>query len=202
MTIRDKQANIYEEQLELEMRILYRFLPSNFDDLENFLASDIYLPVIEDQTLIQFKNKRLNIIKETKRQYLKILFHALEIGIQEFDQQYQYELEQLKINLLNQINENNSMMYYHIEEYLNSQTENLKKDISKKILSYRKIFLRNRQRSSKSKNTISVSPEPYLDLITNPFNKNEWNYLSLGKFDNFYFLSYFIFSFKVHLVYD
>ncbi|CAF1627964.1 unnamed protein product [Adineta ricciae] len=27
---------------------------------------------------------------------------------------------------------------------------------------------------------IGVSPEPYLDLILNPFNKREWDYLSLG----------------------
>ena len=110
---------------------------------------------------------------------MKILFNALEIRIQEFEQQYQYELEQLKINLLNQTNESNSMMYH--------QTKKLKKDISKKILSCRKTFLRHRQRSSKSKNTIRVSPEPYLDLIINPLNKKEWSYLSLGKFDDFSF---------------
>ena len=68
MAIRDRQGNIYEEQLELEMRILHKFLPSNFDDLEDFLISDIYLPVIEDQTLIQLRNKRLNMIKEAKPQ--------------------------------------------------------------------------------------------------------------------------------------
>ncbi|CAF4947135.1 unnamed protein product, partial [Rotaria socialis] len=27
---------------------------------------------------------------------------------------------------------------------------------------------------------IGVSSEPYLDLISNPFNKCQWNYLSLG----------------------
>ncbi|CAM4787294.1 unnamed protein product [Rotaria magnacalcarata] len=31
-----------------------------------------------------------------------------------------------------------------------------------------------------NKKVIGVSPEPYLDLISNPFNKCQWNYLSLG----------------------
>ena len=34
---------------------------------------------------------------------------------------------------------------------------------------------------SELKNMIGVSPEPYLDHISNPFNKRQWNYLSLGK---------------------
>ncbi|CAF4569796.1 unnamed protein product, partial [Rotaria socialis] len=42
------------------------------------------------------------------------------------------------------------------------------------MASFRKIILQNRQRSSSTKNTIGVSPEPYLDLISNPFNKSQW----------------------------
>ncbi|CAF4465303.1 unnamed protein product [Rotaria socialis] len=42
-----------------------------------------------------------------------------------------------------------------------------------------RIILQNRQRSSSTKNVIGVSSEPYLDLIFNPFNKRQWNYLSL-----------------------
>ncbi|CAF5224831.1 unnamed protein product, partial [Rotaria magnacalcarata] len=38
----------------------------------------------------------------------------------------------------------------------------------------------NRQRSSSTKYVIGVSPEPYLDLISNPFDKCQWNYLSFG----------------------
>jgi hypothetical protein len=49
------------------------------------------------------------------------------------------------------------------------------------MASFRKIILQNRQRSSSTKNVIGVSPEPYLDLISNPFDKRQWNYLSLGK---------------------
>ncbi|CAF5175679.1 unnamed protein product, partial [Rotaria magnacalcarata] len=48
------------------------------------------------------------------------------------------------------------------------------------MASFRRIILQNRQRSSSTKNVIGVSPEPYLDLISNPFNKRQWNYLSLG----------------------
>ncbi|CAF1508153.1 unnamed protein product [Rotaria magnacalcarata] len=48
------------------------------------------------------------------------------------------------------------------------------------MASFRRIILQNRQRSSSTKNVIGASPESYLDLISNPFNKRQWNYLSLG----------------------
>ena len=47
--------------------------------------------------------------------------------------------------------------------------------------SFRRVILRNRQRSLATKDTIGVSPETYLDLISNPFNARQWNQLSLGK---------------------
>ena len=45
MNIREKQATIYEELLMLEMRVLYKFLPKNFDQLEEFIAPMIYSPL-------------------------------------------------------------------------------------------------------------------------------------------------------------
>ncbi|CAF2215070.1 unnamed protein product [Rotaria magnacalcarata] len=48
------------------------------------------------------------------------------------------------------------------------------------MASFRRIILQNRQRSSSTKNVIGVSPEPYLNLISNPFDKRQWNYLSFG----------------------
>ncbi|CAF3766206.1 unnamed protein product [Rotaria socialis] len=48
------------------------------------------------------------------------------------------------------------------------------------MASFRRIILQNRQRSSTKKNIVGVSPEPYLDLISTPFDKRQWNYLSLG----------------------
>ncbi|CAF3348121.1 unnamed protein product [Rotaria socialis] len=47
------------------------------------------------------------------------------------------------------------------------------------MASCRRIILQNRQRSSSTKNVIGVSSKPYLNLISNPFNKRQWNYLSL-----------------------
>ncbi|CAF4547632.1 unnamed protein product [Rotaria socialis] len=49
-----------------------------------------------------------------------------------------------------------------------------------KIRPLRGILIKNLRRSSSAKNTIGVWPEPYLDLLTNVFNRYEWNYLSFG----------------------
>jgi hypothetical protein len=53
-------------------------------------------------------------------------------------------------------------------------------EINAEMSSYRRIILQNCQRSSSTKMTIGVSPEPYLDLIMNPFDTRPWNHLSLG----------------------
>ncbi|CAM4845707.1 unnamed protein product [Rotaria magnacalcarata] len=71
-------------------------------------------------------------------------------------------------------------MLTNIKEHINNKINRLKKDVYDKMASFQRIILQNRQRSSSTKNVIGVSSEPYLDLISNPFDKRQWNYLSLG----------------------
>ena len=71
-------------------------------------------------------------------------------------------------------------IFNKIKEYIIYRTNRLKQDISTKVSSSRGILLQNRRRSSLAKNAIGVSPESYLDLIDNPFNKLQWNQLTLG----------------------
>ncbi|CAF1513519.1 unnamed protein product, partial [Rotaria magnacalcarata] len=177
ITIREKQAEIWKEQLMLEIRIHCKFLPPNFDHLENFISSIDYLPLNNNTKIIEIKNKRFKIIQETKRQWLNYFLNIYEIKIQEYEQQYQNEFIRLE-SLLS--NNNDTTMLNNIKEYINNRIQRLKRDIYDKMASFRRIILQNRQRSSSTKNVIGVSPEPYLDLMSNPFNKRQWNYLSLG----------------------
>jgi hypothetical protein len=183
ITIREKQAEIWKEQLMLEIRIHCKFLPQNFDDLEKFISSIHYLPLNNNAKAIEIKNKRYKIIQEAKRQWLNYFLNIYEIKIQEYEQQYQNEFIKLESffsnNNINIIND--TIILNNIKEYINNRINRLKKDIYDKMASFRKIILQNRQRSSSTKNVIGVSPEPYLDLISNPFNKRQWNYLSLGE---------------------
>ncbi|CAF3135016.1 unnamed protein product [Rotaria sp. Silwood2] len=153
-SIREKQATIYEDLLMLEMRVSCKLLPKNFDQLEDFIASIAYLPLNNDQKMIEVRNKRYKTIQEAKRIWLNIFLNAYEIQLQEYDQEYEYEFLQLESHLLNSIN------------------------ITMKMRSLRGILIKNRQRSSSTKKTVGVWPEPYLDLLTNIFNRYEWNYLS------------------------
>ncbi|CAF2143501.1 unnamed protein product [Rotaria magnacalcarata] len=177
ITIREKQAEIWKEHLMLEIRIHCKFLPPNFDHLENFISSIDYLPLNNNTKIIEIKNKRYKMIQETKRQWLNYFLNIHEIKIQEYEQQYQNEFIQLE-SLLS--NNNDKTMLNNIKEYINNRIQRLKRDIFDKMAPFRRIILQNRQRSSSTKNVIGVSPEPYLDLISNPFNKRQWNYLSLG----------------------
>ena len=116
----------------LETRVLCKFLPKNFDDLENFIASNIYSPIIKDQTAIQFKNQRHKIIQETKRLILNIPFKIYEVEIQEHEQQYQKELIQLESKLVNNTTTNSSSIFHPVKEYMIYQTEKMKKRFIKK----------------------------------------------------------------------
>ena len=87
MTIRQKQAKIWEELLILETQVSCKFLPKTFNDLETFIALNMYSPVIHDQTAILFKNQHHKIIQEVKRSCLNIAFNTYEIQLQEYEQQ-------------------------------------------------------------------------------------------------------------------
>ena len=167
----------------LQVRILCKFLPQNFDHLENFISPLTYLPLNNNQKGIEIKNKRYKIIQEGKRIWLNYILNTYEIKIEEIDQEYHGVFLKMKTELLNSLTIDNSSIFNHIQEYINYRILRLKQDIYNKISSssFRKIILQNRQRSLSTKNTIGVSPEPYLDLISNPFNARQWNSLSLGK---------------------
>ncbi|CAM4784666.1 unnamed protein product [Rotaria magnacalcarata] len=92
-----------------------------------------------------------------------------------------YDGVQLKSQLLNAMILNGESMFNHLNEYANSRTKTLKMDIHHRVSSYRKILLQNRQRSSSTKNIMGVCLELYLDVMSNPFNMNEWIHLSLGR---------------------
>jgi len=78
--IRQKQAEIWEEQLMLEMRILCQFLSPNFDDLERFISPVMPISMNNEQRNIRLKNERLRIIQEAKRQWLHLFMTAYEIN--------------------------------------------------------------------------------------------------------------------------
>jgi hypothetical protein len=180
ITIRQKQTEIYEEQVMLEIRILYKFLPLNFDHLQHFITPVTYVPLNNERKAIQLKNEHYKMIQATKRTWLHIFLSTYEIKLQEYDQQYQELLIQLESLLLNNTNVHGVSLFNDINRYMTYRTNQLKQDISNKMSSFQGKLLRNRQRSSSTKNTINVSPEPYLDLDFNPFNTLEWRHLSLG----------------------
>jgi len=168
----------------LESRILCKFLPQNFEYFENFIAPITYVPINDNQKIIDMKNKRYKTIQETKRIWLNYFFNTYEFQIIECEQQYQCEFIKLQTQLLNNTTTNNSSSLFinHIKELMNYRASRLQKDIYNEMSSFQRITIQNRQRSSSTtKHTIAVSPEPYLDLICNPFDTRQWNHLSLGK---------------------
>ncbi|CAF4683044.1 unnamed protein product, partial [Rotaria magnacalcarata] len=51
----------------LEIRIHCKFLPQNFDHLEDFISRTDYSPLNNNQKAIEIKNKHYKIIQEAKR---------------------------------------------------------------------------------------------------------------------------------------
>ena len=165
----------------LEVRIHCQFLPKTFDHLENFVSPSTYSPLNNDQKCIRVKNKRFKIIQEAKRTWLNYLLNAYEVKIQEYEQEYQNEVIQLETQLLENIIADGSALWNHVRDYIHCRTNRLKKETLDAMPSFRGLLLQNRQRSSSTKNTVGVCPEPYLDLISNPFDKRQWAYLCRGK---------------------
>ncbi|CAF1383311.1 unnamed protein product [Adineta steineri] len=85
ITIREKQSQILEELLQLEMRILYKFLPSDLDQQEKIVALIAYIPL---------NNKRYKMIQDAKRQWLHISLSVYETKLQE----YNHQLESILLN--------------------------------------------------------------------------------------------------------
>ncbi|CAF3878630.1 unnamed protein product, partial [Rotaria sordida] len=181
MAIRKQQGSVWEELLMLEMRVLCKFLPENFDHLEDYIAPISYSPLNNNQKLIRIRNQHYKIIQEAKREWLNCFLNTYDAKFKESDQQYRNEIEKLEAQLLNNTIADGSSVVKKIHDYMTYQTDKLKQNIHNKILSFRGILLQNHQRvSPKIINMIGVSPEPYLDLIFKPFNKRQWFYLSLG----------------------
>ena len=176
--------NLWKELMQLKIRILHKFLPSDFDHLEHFLIPTNYTPLNSDRQSIDTRNKTYKTVQETKRTWLDIYFNAYYTQIQTYDQQYQRQFKQLELEIRRNttIIESNSALLNKIKDYLNEQQINLKQTVNQQIPFYRKKLLKDRQHLlSMGKSMIGVSPEPYLDLLTNPCDKHQWHYLTLGK---------------------
>ena len=113
ITIREKQAEIWQEQQMLQIRILCKFLPENLDQLEHFIAPITYSPLNNDRKTIEIQNKRYKIIQEGKRIWLNYFSSIYEIKIQEYELQYQNDFMKLESQLLN-----NTIIINNIKEYI------------------------------------------------------------------------------------
>ena len=74
--LQQTQLQIFQDFLLFEQRILSECLSQNFNDIERFIAPDIYWPVINDRLAIEFRRQRYKIIQQAKRmkyKYLEIL---------------------------------------------------------------------------------------------------------------------------------
>ena len=181
MDLRQHQADIWKHLLILEMRILCKFLPDTCDHLEHCITPVVYMPLNTNQKAIDLKNQCYKIIREAKRTWLNHVLRAYESEIQEYEQLYQTEFKHLEASLSNPTTTDNTSPLPPIKDYLVERTNQLRGTMSDEVSSSRIMLLRNHQRASSSKDTIGISPQPYLDLISNPFNQREWNYLCLGK---------------------
>jgi hypothetical protein len=170
------------------MRILYKFLPETCDHLEHCITPVAYTPLnAHHQTAIDLKNQRDNIIRQAKRTWLHHILHAYESDIRDDERHYQTEYDVLEVSFSTPTwTHDDISAWQSTRDYLVEQTNQWRESIREEVSSSRRRLLQNRQRTSSSsssswKDTIGVSPQPYLDLIFNPFNHREWHYLCLGK---------------------
>ena len=163
------------------MRVLCKFLPPDFDHLQNVIAPITYVPLNNEHKTIELNNNRYKMIQDAKRQWLHISLSAYEIKLQEYNHQYEDIVLQLESLLLNNTSLRGTSLLNDINRYVIYRTNELKQPISGKMSVFRNKLIQHRKQLSSTNSLIGVSPEPYLDLISNPFHTREWQYLSLGK---------------------
>ncbi|CAF4037931.1 unnamed protein product [Rotaria sordida] len=180
--LKEKQLQVFEEFLQLETRVSIQFLPKDFDNLEYFIAPNLYSPLIQDSMALEFQQQRHKIIQEAKSIWLDIYIDAYEMKYKEYEYEYQQTLNLFELRSSNTIQQNGVTLFNAFLIYLNHRIDRLKKNIYyEKIPIYRRKLLRFRRHlRSKRKNLVNVCPKIILDLLRHPLTGAELAYLSRG----------------------
>ena len=140
--------------------------------------------MIKDNIAVEFKQKRCKIIQEAKRTWLNMYIDVYESKIQEYEHQYQQDLDLFELNSLNHVyhyNETTTPLFNSFNNYINHRINTMKQEIYyDKLPVYRRQLLRFRRRLESTKKMVTVSPKVMIDLIYHPFTANQLAYLSKG----------------------
>lgn len=180
LIIQDQQLQTWKELQMLEQRVLLNFLPEEFDQLQNFITTDLYTPIINDEHSVKYQLKYFKVVQESKRIWLDIYLQGYISTIQHYDQSYQQEFIQLSSSTIE------ANLFQSIEIYLTHRNDQLKEDIHLQMIYFHKKLTRRYrqfQASSLAEQTIGVSPQVIVDVSHHDFNPAELEYLSRGKLD-------------------
>lgn len=166
----------------LEIQVLCRFLPLLYNDLQTFLLPHDYLPINNEQVMIRTNNLHYRSVQETKRRFVHQYLSLYEDQLRHLEEEYQETLVNMKSTLIKNTSLQGQVLFNQISAYMIHQTKLFKEQIIKQMSAFRGRLIRNRQRSSSAKTTmmINLQPQPYLDLLSHPFDHREMHYLSLG----------------------
>ena len=166
----------------LERRILSKFLPENFDQLEQFISIDFCSSMISRSSTVNYRLKQLKIIQESKRSWLDIYLRACIWKIQEHDQHYQSEVVQLEQGLNNSGSRPETNLLPSLHLYMAQRCHRLKEEIYLQMTYFHATLRRRRQLSAVSKHMVGVSSQVMLDVHPRHHDLNdiECEYLSRG----------------------
>ena len=155
---------------------------------ENFIAPDLYTPLINDPIALEFQHQREKIIREAKRSWLYNYVCLYEIRLQNYEQHYQRDLHQFQLNtsssdLMMNDHGTTTTLFHSFTAYMDHRINRIKHEIYfEKIPRYRSKLLRiQRLSSTNHRKLVDVSPQVIIDLIQHPFNADELAYLSRGE---------------------
>ncbi|CAF4782486.1 unnamed protein product, partial [Rotaria sp. Silwood2] len=181
VNLRQTQIQCYEDFHKLQTRISIQYLPRNFDKLERFIASDHDLPLIKDTIAVEFKQKRYKIIQDAKRTWLNMYIEAYVSKIQEYEHQYQRDLNEFELTHINDMCINEKSLFRSFVDYINHRTNRMLQEIyCEKLPPYRKQLVRVRERLKWPKKMVTVFPTVIFDILYHPFTPTQLAYLSRG----------------------
>ena len=164
----------------LEERILSKFLPPQFDQLESFIAPDFYAPwvVDDDDASMKWQMKRFKHLQETKRTWLSIHMHAYDVNTEHDERQYQHALAQFE-------GRHGMALSQSLRAYLDHRYDRQRQDLYAHMAFVRRTLMRRRrqrQRLARTQPVVGVSPEVIFDDPRHILTSDEREYLSRGRF--------------------
>lgn len=181
INLRQNQLQVFKELLQLEQRIICRFLPKSYDETDHDVAPNNLIDItITGHNLTELTNQTKKLAKREKRKRLAHEVERYENMIQDHQCKFQQGLDEIEKCLVHETY-NGIPLIDMIQNYFNHKTKETLSEIFDNLLPFRAQIMRRRRRYLAKRVIIDPAPEVIIDAHGVTFNDEQIEYLSRGR---------------------